>query len=123
LLLSLRRFLTADGFAALVTWVRPAAPSACPALAGVGDGAGIPVAARRGVVRVDAARGRVATVGGAHVPVVAVGRRAPDARPAAARVDRGGGLAVAARAGGVRVDAARGRVAAVGGADVPVVSV
>src|SRR5207253_2647340 len=94
-----------------------------PAPAGVVRGAGVAVVARGGVVRVDAARGRIAAVGGADVPVVAVGRRPPDARPATAGVVRRAGVAVTARGGVVRVGAARGRIAAVGGADVPVVAV
>src|SRR5207253_6925408 len=89
-----------------------------PAPAGVVRGAGVAVVARGGVVRVDAARGRIAAVGGADVPVVAVRRRPPDARPATAGVVGRAGVAVAARGGVVRVGAARGRIAAVGGADI-----
>src|SRR5438876_252061 len=49
-----------------------AGPTAAPVV----HGAGVPVAARRGVVRVDAAGERGAGVGGARVPVVAAERRA-----------------------------------------------
>src|SRR5207249_4597390 len=131
-----------------VVAVRRRPPDARPATAGVVRRAGVAVAAGGGVVRVGAARGRIAAVGGADIPVVAVRRRPPDARPATARVVGRAGVAVAAwgavvrmgadtpaahvvraaiaiaraRGGVVRVGAARGRIAAVGGADIPVVA-
>ena len=64
------------------------------------------------VVRVGAARGGATGVVRARVRVVAVGRRAPDAGPAATGVARGTRVAVVARHRVVRVHAARGRVAA-----------
>src|SRR2546428_4842109 len=75
------------------------------------------------MIKVGAAGGWIAVIAGAVIPLVAVGSRPSDARPATAGVVRRAGVAVAARGGVVRVGAARGRIAAVGGADIPVVAV
>ena len=98
-------------------------PTQMPPLHASARRAGVPVAARRRVVRVDTARRRVARVVRAHVAVVAVGRRAADAGAAAARVCRRARVPVVARRRVVRVDAARRRVARVVRADVAVVAV
>src|SRR5439155_1436213 len=60
------------------------------------EGAGVPVVARGGVVRVDTPRGGVAAVVGAGVAVVAVSRRAGLTRPATAHFPRRTGIAVGA---------------------------
>ena len=99
-------------------------PTHAPPRAGVAGRARVPVVARRRVVRVDAARRRVARVVGAPVVVVAVRRRAADADPAGAGVARRARVAVVARIAVLfAYDAARGRVAGVVGADVAVVAV
>ncbi len=68
------------------------------------------------------ARGRVAGIVGAGVPIVA-NRRRPDALPAQAGVVYGAGVSVVARGRVVRVKAlARGRVAGIVGAGVPIVA-
>src|SRR5437016_6463294 len=99
---------------------RAHAPAA--AAGGVG-GAGVDVAAGRGVVGMHAARRLVAAVIRAGIPVVAARGGAPDAVPAAAGVVGGARVAVIAGRRVVGVDAAGGEVAAVVGAAVAVVAV
>src|SRR5207244_1342767 len=94
-----------------------------PRGASVSRGAGDAVIAGDGVGGVDAARSWVAGVGRADVAVVAVGRRAAHTGPRGAGVSRGTVVAVIAGDGVVGVDAARSRVAGVGGADVAVVAI
>src|SRR5262249_54843653 len=99
-------------------------PYAASVAARVAGRALVVVIAGGGVVRVDAApRCGIAAIVGAGVAVVAVGRRAADAEPAAARVVGGAGVAIATGGGIVHVEAAGGRVAAVVGANVVVVAI
>src|SRR5215468_5003306 len=80
------------------------------AAAGVRGGASVAVVTGSGVGGVDAARGGTAGVGGADVPVIAVGRRTAHARAVRARVGRGAGVAVVAgrdREAGHGTDGAR----------------
>ena len=75
----------------------------------VGNRAGVPVAARRGVREVEASAAGRARVVGAGVPVVARGRRPAPARPLKARRSAGAGIPVVARSAVPRDDGHRGR--------------
>jgi len=98
------------------------AAHARPTAARVAGRTGVAVITRGGVVGVHAAGGGVAAVVGTDIAIVAVRRRAAHARPAAARVVSGTGVAVIARGRIVRVHAAGGGVAAVVGTDVAIVA-
>jgi hypothetical protein len=81
------------------------ARAARAARADVAHRAGVAVVTGFRVVRVDAARGRIAAVVRAEVRVVAVERRRPHADAAHAHVDGGAGIAVVAHVRVLRVRA------------------
>src|SRR5438093_1467646 len=104
-----------------VHWLRSA--DARPPAARVVRGAGVVVAAGIRVVRVRAPGRRAAPVRRAHVPVVAVERRASDAGAVRAGVHRRAGAAVVAGIRVVRVRAPGRRVAPIRRAHISVVAV